>query len=202
MITIRECARRTGLSYDCIRKMCRAGQIVHLRIGKKYFVNFGKLCEYLNAEMGMWCKEVSRRNRKVFKPRAFESKGVTYTDADGRQRKDTFAMIYESMLTSPAYTDLTHRQRSLYAACKAQYYGTRKPSSDYPTIEEFKGDDKFYMNWQAVQKYSIYSPTMRKEFYGDMKALAAHGLIRCIASGRSTHRKSVYAYSNEWQTWG
>ena len=52
MLTIRECARRTGLSYDCIRKMCRSDAVANIRVGKKYFVNFGMLCKYLNQGKG------------------------------------------------------------------------------------------------------------------------------------------------------
>ena len=48
MVTIRETSRRTGLSYDCIRKLCLSGEIVFMRVGRKYFVNFGKFCEFLN----------------------------------------------------------------------------------------------------------------------------------------------------------
>lgn len=50
MVTIREAARRTGLSYDCIRKMCLSGKIVYLRVGVKIFINFGLFCDYLNGK--------------------------------------------------------------------------------------------------------------------------------------------------------
>lgn len=52
MVTIREAAKRTGLSYDCIYKLIQAGEIVYFRAGKKYFVNFGRFCEYLNNGKG------------------------------------------------------------------------------------------------------------------------------------------------------
>lgn len=48
MLTIRETSKRTGVSYDAIRKLCLQGKIVHIRVGAKYLVNFGKFCEYLN----------------------------------------------------------------------------------------------------------------------------------------------------------
>lgn len=48
MVTIREAASRTGLSYDCLRKLCLNNQIVYFRAGAKYFINFGRLCEFLN----------------------------------------------------------------------------------------------------------------------------------------------------------
>ena len=48
MLTIRETAKRTGLSYDCIRKLCLSGEIVFMRVGRKYFINFSRFCDYLN----------------------------------------------------------------------------------------------------------------------------------------------------------
>lgn len=48
MITIREAARRTGVSYDFVWKLCRSNQIVYIRAGKKFLVNFEKFVEFLN----------------------------------------------------------------------------------------------------------------------------------------------------------
>lgn len=49
MVTIRDASERTGVSYYCLRKMCMCGQIVHIKTGKKYLINFGKLVDYLNS---------------------------------------------------------------------------------------------------------------------------------------------------------
>lgn len=49
MITLRTAAKQTGLSYDALRKLCIAGKIVYIRIGTKYFINAGKLTEFLNS---------------------------------------------------------------------------------------------------------------------------------------------------------
>lgn len=48
MVTIKECSKRTGVSYDWIRKLCIQGRIVHIRAGSKYLINFGKFVAYLN----------------------------------------------------------------------------------------------------------------------------------------------------------
>ena len=48
MVTIKEAARRTGVSYDFIRKLCLQNKIVYVKAGSKYLVNFGKFCEYLD----------------------------------------------------------------------------------------------------------------------------------------------------------
>lgn len=53
MVTIKEASSRTGLSYDCLRKMCLNGKIVHIRIGNgKFLINFGRLVEWLNTSYG------------------------------------------------------------------------------------------------------------------------------------------------------
>lgn len=48
MLSIKETSTRTGVSYDYIRKLCLRNQIVHIRAGKKYLVNFEKFVEFLN----------------------------------------------------------------------------------------------------------------------------------------------------------
>ncbi|MGM9537163.1 MAG: helix-turn-helix domain-containing protein [Candidatus Onthomonas sp.] len=47
MVTIREAAARTGLSYSCIRRLCMTNQITYVRSGKKYYINLGKLLAFL-----------------------------------------------------------------------------------------------------------------------------------------------------------
>jgi excisionase family DNA binding protein len=51
MLTLREAAKRTGLSYDFLRKLCLRGEIVHVRAGAKFLVNFEKLLDFLNGEV-------------------------------------------------------------------------------------------------------------------------------------------------------
>lgn len=50
MVTLKEASSRTGLSYDCLRKMCLNNEIVYVKAGAKFLVNFGKLADYLNGE--------------------------------------------------------------------------------------------------------------------------------------------------------
>lgn len=52
MVTIKEASRRTGLTYSCIHKMALDGKIVHIRVGRRFYINFGKLCEFLNNQYG------------------------------------------------------------------------------------------------------------------------------------------------------
>ena len=139
-------------------------------------------------------------NRKTpYQPKSYESCG--YVKSNGRKRADTSANLYESMLVSPAFLDLSPRQRCLYLACKAQCYGKRKPSKDFPQIDSLKDDTMFYLNWSAVAKYGLYTSTMHATFYRDMKVLCEHGFIRQVSSGKLRHEKSIYQYSANWQTW-
>lgn len=60
MISIKEASRRLkeisghgGLSYDCLRKWCLSGKIVHIRVGNgKFLINWERLVEYLNTSCG------------------------------------------------------------------------------------------------------------------------------------------------------
>lgn len=50
MLSLREAASKSGLSYDFLRKKCLAHEIAHIRSGKKIFINWEKLLELLNRE--------------------------------------------------------------------------------------------------------------------------------------------------------
>lgn len=136
-----------------------------------------------------------------FKPQTWETMGTTFLDTDQRTRKDTFARLYESMLTSPAFMSLNSKQKVLYLYCKAQFMGKRKPERDFPDIDSVKGSDKFYLSWATVQKYELYKPSMSANFYNDMKALCEHGLIEIVSSGKMQRMKSIYKFSDKWKTW-
>ena len=49
MVTLKEAAARTGMSYDFLRKGCLSGQFAHVRCGSKILINFDKLVETLNT---------------------------------------------------------------------------------------------------------------------------------------------------------
>ena len=50
MITIKQAAARTGLSYDYLRKLCLQRKIIFVRAGNKYLINMEKLAAFLNGE--------------------------------------------------------------------------------------------------------------------------------------------------------
>lgn len=49
MVTIKEASNLTGVSYDCIRKLCLQNKIVFIKAGCKYLINYDRFVEYLNA---------------------------------------------------------------------------------------------------------------------------------------------------------
>lgn len=141
------------------------------------------------------------RGRKKYVPKRFESKGEKFIDENGKLRADTSANIYESLLLSDSFRDLSDRQKMLYIVAKAQYYGHRKPEKDYPEIELFQGADVFYLNWNAVKRYGLYKDSMHSNFYKDMSALIEHGFIQRLSSGKGNRKKSIYKFSADWQSW-
>lgn len=48
MITLKEAASRTHLSYSTLRNMCLENQIVHFRRGNRFYVNYQKLIDFFN----------------------------------------------------------------------------------------------------------------------------------------------------------
>ncbi|MBR2761872.1 MAG: helix-turn-helix domain-containing protein [Solobacterium sp.] len=50
MLTIRETAERTGLSYGIVRRLCLRREIVTVKSGRKTYVNFDRFVDYLNGE--------------------------------------------------------------------------------------------------------------------------------------------------------
>ena len=51
MLTIKEAAQETGLSYNCLRQWCLSGTITHVKAGSKFLINMDKLKDFLNGEI-------------------------------------------------------------------------------------------------------------------------------------------------------
>ena len=50
MLTIQECADRTGIAYGTIRRWILSGDITTVRAGSKYYVNWNKFLAFLNGD--------------------------------------------------------------------------------------------------------------------------------------------------------
>lgn len=126
------------------------------------------------------------RRKTSYQKKPFESTGVS---------NDVSANLYLSMLTSPAWLDLSAQQKTLYTYCKLQLYGERRKPTDDPTT--------FTMNqakWAG--KYKLYQTNNFKGFSRDMTALIEHGFVVCVESGAYTRTRSIYRLSSMWQRWG
>lgn len=49
MLPLKDVSERTGLSYDCLRNMCLKGQVVYIRAGNKYLINWERFVDFLNG---------------------------------------------------------------------------------------------------------------------------------------------------------
>ncbi len=62
MITIKEASRRTGLSYDYLRKECIKGNINYLQVGNgKRLINYNRLIEQIESTHGSIKKKVDEQ---------------------------------------------------------------------------------------------------------------------------------------------
>lgn len=123
--------------------------------------------------------------KKVYEKKSFES---------DCSRSDVSANIYQSMILSEAWKDLTPRQQSLYLLMKLQYYAQKKHPDNDQTKFTFN-----QLKWRDI--YELYSDANKKAFYKDRDALTNHGLIVCTYSGKSQQRKNEYQYSDQWKQW-
>lgn len=138
--------------------------------------------------------------RRAYQKKTFESNGST---------SDTSANLYMSMLLSPAWTDLTDRQKVLYLYAKSRLYGQRTKEKEalfeqYLDLKKPTNIDSFFSLsiGDAVYVFKLYSKTNQHPFYRDVEALIAHGFIRCIACGNIARVKTIYQFSDKWQLWG
>ncbi len=137
------------------------------------------------------------KKKDKYVPKSFESN--VYINVGSKKQRDTSANIYESMLLSEAWQDLTPRQKILYIYCKAQYYGEK----NYQLKEKDTNPEIFTMNqckWH--KKYKLYSLGNRNQFYKDMEGLITHGFIKCVECGAIARQKNIYAFNNKWKMWG
>lgn len=123
--------------------------------------------------------------KKVYQKKPFES------DGNG---SDISSNIYMSMMTSPAFRDLSAQQVRLYLFCKAQYYAEKKkPNNDRLCFTMNKS------KWSGL--YGLYDKNNGAGFQRDITALIEHGFITCAECGAITRTKSIYRFSSKWQQW-
>lgn len=143
---------------------------------------------------------MSRSRRTIDKGQPFET---TYR-INGKE-PDTFTRIYESVLISEAFQDLSPQVQMLYICMRAQYYGKRKPNREYDESfilwDQIKTDDCFFFSRHMASKYMKKYEKNSSRLYRDIKVLEEHGFIETVFSGKSSKSKSVYKYSDKWKEW-
>lgn len=119
---------------------------------------------------------------------------------NGKIAKDTTTRLCYTMLISPAFKDLSTRQRMLYVYAKTEFFGSRdRPRKKF---KEFDSDIYFYLNHYLLSSiYELYPKTNKKGLYDDIKALISHGFIENVTNGRANQQRSIYKYSDKWKTW-
>ena len=121
------------------------------------------------------------RNKPKYKPKPWESVGGNRLSAN----------IYASMIQSKAWMQLSKNARLLYVYMKMQYYGA-KNLADHPETD-------FVFNWALASKtYGLY--TNYKQFQNDRNMLITNGFIELIENGKNTRTKSIYRFSDKWQS--
>lgn len=145
--------------------------------------------------------------KEKYKPFSFESdRSILPRKKDGSLAKDNSANIYNSMLLSKAWHNLSAKQKELYLCCKAQYYGEQKKKSELMTEDEIENgvnadlSKRFTMNkskWCEI--YGLYTENTQRYFYSDMKALVQNGFIIVVENGRYMRTKNIYEFSEAWR---
>ena len=66
MLSVRESSKRTGLSYDYLRKQCLKGNLKHIRLGTgKFLINYDSLVDQMNSAHGYFQKQEKEEQQDV-----------------------------------------------------------------------------------------------------------------------------------------
>lgn len=143
------------------------------------------------------------REKYLMPLESFES--TLHIRRGGKDRKDTYARICESLLLSDAFKDLKPHIQMLYIFMREQYMGKHKPNRDYDEAsdlwEAVRSDKCFYFPWHTAKQYSKRYEDNSSRLYKDIEVLIDHGFIEKRVNGRSAREKNVYYYSDKWQQW-
>ena len=66
MLSVRETSKRSGLSYDYLRKQCLKGNLKHIRLGTgKFLINYDSLVDQMNSAHGYFLKQEKEEQQDV-----------------------------------------------------------------------------------------------------------------------------------------
>lgn len=49
MVTMKEAAQRSGISYGRIRRMVLSGRVAYRKIGREYLINWNRFIDFMNG---------------------------------------------------------------------------------------------------------------------------------------------------------
>lgn len=165
-------------------------------------------------------------DKKPYEYYRFESKSTlkqnkngkwkhVFVNDKGNEQTETTTQIMYSMLISPAFKDLTTRQRMLYIYAKSQFFGAvSRPSDDFKgedgkPLEKFRryeGKECFYLNHKLMSEvFELYPKTNHRDLYFDIEALVQRGFIERVTgverkqTTETNHMRNIYKYSERWK---
>ena len=120
------------------------------------------------------------------------------------QRRPTasghFQLLYDDLLDSPAFHDLSPKQKVLLIYCIRESHGAAMREN---APEGGKGDERmFYMNRALRIHHGLYAESDTRGFRRDMSALISHGFVDCLRSGYERRERSIFRLSARWNIWG
>ena len=103
----------------------------------------------------------------------------------------TYAPIYEDLMLSEAWRDLSNAERVVLLCCHQQYYGHHRPEADIKS--EMITDDCFYFSRNDLPKYGM-AAIGGTRFDEYMASLKQHGFIQQVPVYRGAGRgeKNIY----------
>ena len=105
--------------------------------------------------------------------------------------------IFNDLLDSPAFHDLSASAKTLYLYCQRETHGDAMRDSGT------QDGRLFYMNRALRCKvHDLYPLSDTRAFERDMAQLVSHGFVDCLKSGLDTRTKSLYRLSARWCDWG
>ena len=126
------------------------------------------------------------RRKGVYERQSFETK----KPGKSNESNEPYSALYVTMLTSGAWRNLSHGARSLYTYMKLQYMSKTNRSSGLQP-------DQFYFNRAMYEGFGF---TNRNQFIKWRDELVNQGFITVVECGRITRTKSIYQFSDAWQT--
>ena len=119
-----------------------------------------------------------------------KKKKPTHLPFEGREPCGRFAKITHDMMRSPAWQDLTLRQRGLYLHLKSKFTMKRTRG----IIEKSNINDISFPKSEWLPKlYSSY-----RSFNTDMRKLMDNGFIQIVSRGGFERKCNIYGFTKDW----